>query len=131
MLTAIGAYWALALVCGFGLGTLREVVLTPRFGPALATAVELPVILTALWFGSGWIVRRFGLVRRGRRVLMGVLWLAAFLLTEFILGALMRGWSPAQTAAHFGTVQGGLGLGGFLLAATFPALHSVAPPRRE
>ena len=119
MLTAIGAYWALALVCGFGLGTLREVVLTPQFGPALATAVELPVILTMLWFGSGWIV------------LMGVLWLAAFLLTEFILGALMRGWSPAQTAAHFGTVQGGLGLGGFLLAATFPALHSVAPPRRE
>lgn len=123
VLLGVVAYWGLALACGFALGALRELIFTPRFGPVIGTALELPIILALLWIGSGWIVRRLGLASTRQRTFMGALWFVAFLVTEFALGGLLRGWSPAETVAHFTTVQGGLGLAGFVLAASFQVLH--------
>lgn len=117
---AVGAYWLLALVCGFAFGTVRQFGLTPWAGPALATLIELPLILTALWVGCRWIVRRFDVPSGRPRWAMGALWFVCFLVTEFALGAWMRGWSAADTLAHFAAPEGALGLLGFVLAALFP-----------
>lgn len=117
---AAGLYWAVALVCGFALGAVRQLVVTPLVGPVAATAVELPLILTALWFSCGWIIRRTGLPPGRPRAAMGALWFVVFLATEFVLGALMRGWSAADTLAHFAAPEGLMGLLGFILAALFP-----------
>lgn len=120
---ATAAYWFAALLCGFIFGTLREFGFTPWAGPLWATVIELPLILTALWLACRWILRRTGLKRGAPRVAMGVLWFVSFLATEFALGAALRGWSAADTLAHFRTPQGALGLLGFIAAALFPIMQ--------
>jgi hypothetical protein len=121
--SAVLVYYLMGLACGFGLGTIRGLVLEPRLGATLATAIELPVILTLLWFGCRWTVRRFlRTAGAAARAVMGAAWLALFLASEFALGAGLRGWTPAQTLAHFQTPAGAMGLAGFVLAAVFPML---------
>jgi len=111
-----------ALACGFAFGAVREAALTPRVGPVWATLVELPLILAALWWACGWIIRRTGLPPGAPRAAMGVFWLTCLLAAEFALGALLRGWSAADIVAHFRTTQGAIGLAGFIAAAVFPSL---------
>jgi hypothetical protein len=120
------SYWLLALALGFALGAVRELALKPLVGASVATLIELPLILSLLWLGCGWIVRRFRVNALAPRAVMGGLWFCAFLATEYALGAGLRGWSFAETSAHFVTPQGALGLGGFVCAALFP----VWAPRR-
>jgi hypothetical protein len=122
LLAAAAAYWMAALVCGFAFGAIRQFALTPWAGPVWATLIELPLILSALWFACGWIIRRTGLPQGAPRLAMGGLWLLVLLATEFVLGASLRGWSAAETLAHFRTSQGALGLVGFTVATLFPRL---------
>jgi hypothetical protein len=120
--SAVFFYWLMALVAGFALGTVREYALKPTLGPTGATLVELPIILTLLWFGCRFLVRRFQLQTQAERAAMCGLWFLAFLATEFALGAVLRGWTATETLHHFVTPQGALGIAGFLLAAAFPLL---------
>jgi hypothetical protein len=121
VLLAVIAYWVFSLLCGFAFGTVRELLITPRFGPIVATALELPFILIALWFGCGIIVRRLRL-SRGQAAAMGVLWFLAFIPTEILLGMGLRGWDWQTALRSFTTPNGSLGLAAFILAALFPLL---------
>lgn len=121
VLLAVIAYWVFSLVCGFAFGAVREVFITPRFGPIAATALELPFILMALWFGCGMIVRRQRL-SCGQAATMGALWFLAFIPTEIVLGMGLRGWDWPTALHSFATPNGSLGLAAFVIAALFPLL---------
>lgn len=129
ILIATGLYFLVGLTLGFALGSVRGLVLEPLVGPTIATALELPVILTLLWIACGWCVRVAQLPEGPwPRLAMGALWFLLFLAAEFAIGALVRGWSPARTLSHMRTVPGLMGLVGFALAALFPLL---APQRKS
>lgn len=119
---ATSAYWLAALAFGFAFGAVREIALTPSVGPVWATLVELPLILAALWWACRWIISRTGLPPGAVRATMGALWLMCLLAAEFALGALLRGWSAADSVGHFRTAPGAIGLAGFIAAALFPSL---------
>lgn len=125
VMSATFAYFAIALACGFVFGALREWLFTPRVGPEAAVLIELPLILAALWIGCGWAVRRFApAIGLKPRLAMGMAWFVLFLAAEFALGAGLRGWTISETAAHFQTTPGALGLVGFAVAAMFPLLSA-------
>lgn len=113
-------YFALVFVVGFGLGTLRVLVVAPRVGVAWAVVLELPVILTVSWILCSWIVRRFDVPARVRpRLAMGLVALALLIAAEAGLAAVF-GRGPGEYFASLTTVDGALGFAGQLAFALIP-----------
>jgi hypothetical protein len=123
------AYFALAFAAGFALGTVRLFVLVPRLGETPAVALELPVMLAVCWWLAGVVPRRLGVPRALRtRVAMGASALAWLLGAEAALAIGVLGRTPAEHAAHYGTLAGALGLAGQVAFAAFPALRRDSAP---
>jgi hypothetical protein len=106
VVVAGGLYFLAAFAIGFALAPLRILVLAPRIGEAGATVVESVVLLTALWFAAGWIVRRFALARIGARTSAGLVGVTLLLGAEIALGAVWRGLTFGDFLARFATPAG-------------------------
>jgi hypothetical protein len=114
-------YFALVFAIGFALGALRVTLLAPAIGEFAAVAVELPLMLSASWFASAWLVRSFRVPRTGgARLLMGGVALALLLAAELGLGLFGFGRSLADQFAAWGSPVGLLGLGGQLAFGAIP-----------
>src|SRR5215212_4794693 len=85
-------YFVLVMIAGFTLGTLRELVLVPRFGRAVGEPLEAPLMFVAL-LASAWLAVRWGRVPPdlGARITVGSLALALVLLAELALSPVVRG----------------------------------------
>jgi hypothetical protein len=65
--TKAGAFYALIVfLIGFIFGTLRVLLLAPRFGETAAVILETPVMLAASWFVCRWCVGRVDVPRTVR-----------------------------------------------------------------
>ena len=100
-------YFLLLYVIGFLLGATRELLLAPRLGVAVASAIEALPMLAAIIHFAPLIARRFGIPpKSGGRMLMGVFGLALLIGAEIAMTRAMRGLSPEQWLAHFASVEG-------------------------
>lgn len=114
------AYWAMVFALGFVLGTIRVLWLAPLIGLLPATALELPLILTASWFAAGWLVRRFAITTGSMALAVGGLAFALLMVAECTLGVAMMGMTPAQWLAGLRQPHALLGLAGQVLFALMP-----------
>jgi hypothetical protein len=121
-------YFALAFAAGWVLGPIRELLLTPRFGPLAALLLEAPFMILAMALAAPWVVRRLAVPREGRPA-MGVAALVLLLAAEAILSAWLRGLPLRAYIARFATAPGALSLALFLLFAALPSLLPVAASR--
>ena len=100
-------YFLLLYVIGFLLGATRELLLAPRFGVVVATALEALPMLAAIFHFAPLIARRFGVAPKSAgRMLMGFFGLVLLIGAEIAMTRAMRGLSPEQWLAHFASVEG-------------------------
>ena len=114
------AYFALVFAAGFMLGTVRVLVVAPRWGELPAVLVESPLMLLASWLACGWSVRRFGV--RGRRagLAMGAAAFGLLMAAEFALSWLAFGRSAAEYLRALGEPAGAVGLASQAVFAVLP-----------
>ena len=108
ILASAACYFAIVFGTGFLVGPIRVLVLEPRLGETWATLCEAPVLLAVIIVAARLLPRRFDLKRPGQLAAMG---LGALLLqqaADFALGAILRGFTPAQQFAHFATPAGAI-----------------------
>jgi hypothetical protein len=87
ILKAGAAYFAILFSLGFILGTVRVLAVIPRIGEFAATLLELPLILTASWFVSGWLVGKMRIAPdTASRLLMGAAAFGITMIAEPLLG---------------------------------------------
>ena len=102
-------YFLLLYVIGFLLGATRELLLAPRFGVVVASALEALPMLAAIFHFAPLIARRFGIPPKSAgRVLMGFFGLVLLIGAEIAMTRAMRGLSPEQWLAHFASVEGAI-----------------------
>jgi hypothetical protein len=100
-------YFLLLYVIGFLLGATRELLLAPRFGVVVATALETLPMLAAIIHFAPLIARRFGVAPKSAgRMLMGFFGLVLLIGAEIAMTRAMRGLSPEQWLAHFASLEG-------------------------
>jgi hypothetical protein len=100
-------YFLLLYVIGFLLGATRELLLAPRFGAVVASALEALPMLAAIFHFAPLIARRFGVAPKSAgRMLMGFFGLVLLIGAEIAMTRAMRGLSPEQWLAHFASVEG-------------------------
>jgi hypothetical protein len=94
------AYFAIVFSFGFILGTIRVLAVIPRIGEYAATLLELPLILAASWFVSGWLIRKMRIAPdTGSRLLMGAAAFGITMIAEPLLGLSFGRSLPEQWAA--------------------------------
>lgn len=116
------AYWAMVFALGFVLGTIRVTWVIPLVGLLPATMIELPIILAASWFASGWLVRRFVIVRGSEALAIGALAFAILMAAECALAVTLMAQSPAQWLTGLAAPHALLGLAGQVVFALMPWL---------
>ena len=100
-------YFLLLYVIGFLLGATRELLLAPRLGVVVASALEAIPMLAAIFHFAPLIARRFGIPpKSGGRLLMGFLGLVLLIGAEIAMTRAMRGLSPEEWLAHFVSIEG-------------------------
>lgn len=118
------AYFVSVFALGFGLGTIRVLILAPAVGEWWATIIELPIMLGASWLFCGWSLRHFSVPRQfPHRAVMGGLAFALLMGAEVGLGLRLfdRGMEAQLQAMTQG--PGSVGLLSQLLFAAFPVFH--------
>ena len=98
LFTSSAVYFAIVFGAGFVFGTARVMWLVPSVGVRVAELMELPLMLTVVFFAARWINRRFLAARdQPSRLIVGVTALALLLLAELILGMLLLDLTPKET----------------------------------
>lgn len=120
MILAALTYWGIVFALGFVLGFIRVTWVIPLVGLMPATLLELPIILAASWFASGWLVRRFAIVTSGEALRVGAIAFAVLMAAECALAAVLMGQAPAQWLAGLGQPHALLGLAGQAVFAMMP-----------
>ena len=124
VLRPAAVYFGIVFAAGFALGTLRTLVLAPRFGALWAVLLELPVMLVISWWACGRVVTRFEVPPRfGSRAAMGAIAFAFLMLAELALSVSLFGRSTSEYAADLMTPHGLVGLGGQVAFALIPLVR--------
>jgi hypothetical protein len=85
-------YFALVFGAGLVLGTIRVVLVVPRFGVRTAELMETPLMFVATLLAARWVVRRFSLLPRPiARLGVGFVALGFLLLLEFTVVLWIQG----------------------------------------
>jgi len=114
------AYWAVVFALGFVLGSLRVLWLAPLVGLVPATLIELPLMLGASWWASGWLVRRFAIADKRAGLAMGTFAFVLLTAAESAVGVGMMGLTPGQWLADFARPHAAIGLAGQVVFALMP-----------
>jgi hypothetical protein len=126
-------YFALVFALGFVLGTVRTLAVADAPGGARLAGVllELPFMLAASWFLSGFVVRRCGVAPTlGARAIMGGIALALLLVAEALLGTLLFGRSLHGHLALYGEPSYALGLAAQVVFGAIPVWRLRSDRRR-
>lgn len=119
------AYALIVFVIGFGLGTIRVLLLVPQLGDTVAVVLETPVILFASWVVSRWCMDRCRVrVDMGARMLVAVVALVTLMSAEGGVSLLVFGKSVAEHLADYRSVAGAIGLAAQVCFASFPVLQA-------
>jgi hypothetical protein len=104
---AVVLYFAIVFGVGFVLGPIRVLLLEPSLGKPAATLCEAPFLLIAMVLAARWVPTRFELrTDLWSLVAMGIAALALQQIADFAVGAILRGFSPAEQLANFATPAG-------------------------
>ncbi len=124
-------YFLSVFAVGFGLGTIRTLMIEPRLGALGAVLLETPFILGASWFLCRYWIARFD-VPAGlpSRLAMGAVAFALLIAAEILLGLYGFGRSLSDQIAAWGTPPGALGLAGQMLFGLFPLIQGLTERRR-
>jgi hypothetical protein len=103
-----GVAWLILLVVMFSNGAIRALVLQPRLGEGLARQVAsvtgAMIVLVASWL----FVRVSPDATQHQLLLVGLCWLAATLMFEFLFGHFVSGVSWSVLLADYNVFQGRL-----------------------
>ncbi len=106
---------------GFVLGTVRVMIVAPRYGELSATWAEIPVMLIAAIVTCRWALQYWQVPRAiGTRWIMVIWFLALLVAFETALGAGLFGRSLNEQFASLITPAGLLGLSAQIIAALLP-----------
>jgi hypothetical protein len=117
-------YFAVVFAAGFALGTLRVLLVAPRWGELPAVVLEAPVMLAISWRACASALRRFAVQGRGEGLAMGATAFALLMTAEAALAVFGFGRSPVQYLQAFTTPAGAVGLASQVAFALFPLLRS-------
>lgn len=124
-LIAGGAYFLALFALGFVLGTVRVMVVAPRYGELVATLAEVPVMLVAAIFTCRWALQHWQVPHAiGIRWIMVLWFLALLVVFEAALGAGLFGRTLTEQLASLTTPAGLLGLSSQIIAALLPLFVS-------
>ena len=127
ILKAGALYFGITFGAGFVLGTLRVLLIVPRFGTRTAELLESPIMLLVIILAARWIVRRFALPATVRaRFGTGCVALALLLAAEFAVVLAVRGITLAQYFASRDPVAGAVYI---LMLLVFAAMPLIAARR--
>ncbi|GJL97744.1 MAG: hypothetical protein DHS20C06_15610 [Hyphobacterium sp.] len=123
----LGAFYAASIfLVGFALGTLRVLVIAPRFGELLAVLIELPIILGLSWVVFGWLARRHNPPLSSARCMISITAFVVLIGLEALSAAFVTDGGVMAFIANWLTLAGALGLAGQVGFALIPRLHPAA-----
>ena len=118
------AYFAIVFAIGFVLGTIRVLLVIPRFGDTNAVLLELPVMLALSWFACRALINRFDVPPKGSaRLAMGGVAFALLMLAELAVSVLGFGRTVSEHLATYQATSAQLGLAAQVAFALFPWLQ--------
>lgn len=119
-------YFLAVFAIGFGLGTIRTLLVIPRLGAIAAVLIEVPVLLALAWLICGALLRSCA-VPSGLlpRLAMGGTAFGVLLLAELVLAVALFGQSPTQHWASYRDPAAQIGLAAQILFAAFPVLRRM------
>lgn len=118
------AYFGVVFAAGFGLGTLRVLVLAPKLGENAAVLLELPIILAVSWAACRWLIARFGVSKMlTDRLVMGGLAFTVLIAAETGVSVLGFGRTLSAHLEHYRQIPALIGLAGQVAFALFPILQ--------
>ena len=125
-------YFAIVYLAGFVLGTLRVVLIAPRFGETAAVLLETPIILAVSWFAARWCTATFSVPNDvARRLLMGGVAFCLLILGELGISLFVFARSWEHTLATFLSRTGLIGLGAQVVFALLPPIQAVLERKRR
>ena len=120
-LTAATAYFLALFALGFILGTVRVMIMVPRFGVLASTIAEVPFMITAGYFICRWAIHNWHVSRASAfRWAMAIWFLVMLIAFETLLGVLLFGRSASAQWIVLATPAGLIGLSAQVIAALFP-----------
>jgi hypothetical protein len=123
ILQAGALYFALTFAAGWVLGPIREFWVIPRLGRTVGFVLEAPLMLGVSFLVGRWVVRRLAVPPTlPTRALVGLVALGMLLVAELLGAWWLRGLSPADSLASFGSLPGAVTGATFLLFAAMPLL---------
>jgi hypothetical protein len=127
---AAGAvYFAMVFSLGFVLGAARVIITAPALGEAPAVLLELPVVIVASWFASGFCVARIAVPpKTADRLIMGLLALGLTLAAELGVSVLLF---ERTAASHFATYSHFAGLAGLAAQGVFALIPLIQGRRAD
>jgi membrane-anchored protein YejM (alkaline phosphatase superfamily) len=122
------AYFAIVFAFGFGLGSVRVLLVAPALGEFKAVLIELPVMLMACWLIAGWLTRRLRVPNsQAAALLMSGVAFTCLMLAELSFGALAFDRTISDQLQHWLTPAGALGLIGQIVFALFAWIQVRRP----
>lgn len=116
-----GLYFGMVFGVGFLLGSIRVPFLVPRFGARYAELLEMPLMLLALYWAAGLVVRRYRGEPRSRGLaIVGMLALVFLVLAELLLAVVLSGRQPGEYLASRDPVSGTVYLLMLIVFAAMP-----------
>jgi hypothetical protein len=118
---AIFLYFGAVFGTGFLLGPIRVLWLEPRFGSIVATACEAPFLLMAMLAAARWVPHVLNIRQHPKAlILVGIGALILLQIADFMVGFWLRGITPTEQIAQFGTGQGSIYAGLLALFTVMP-----------
>lgn len=118
-------YFATVFGIGFLLGAIRVPLLVPRLGERWAELLEMPLMLVAIHWAAGLVLRRHhGAPRAAALLRIGLLALALLVLAELLLAVALAGRPLAAYLAGRDPVSGTVYLAMLLVFAAMPWLRA-------
>lgn len=122
-LLGASVYFLALFSLGFALGTIRVVVIAPRFGVLAGTIAEVPIMLIAALWTCRWMIRRWRVPSaNSTRVAMAIWFLLLLFMFETLLGAALFGRTMSEQWAALVTSAGLIGLAAQVVAALLPTV---------
>ena len=122
-LLAASVYFLALFALGFVLGTIRVLLIAPRFGPLAATIAEVPIMLIAAFWACRWSIRRWHVASAiATRLAMAIWFLVLLFVFETAFGAALFGQTMTEQWAVLATSAGLIGLAAQVVAALLPTI---------